>query len=168
MTQYIQDLSFAHPDVKPCPNMHMAIHISHFLCLFGPVHSWWCFPFEWLIGQIQRLLSNHRFGTVPLSHVTHTYTESFYAGQMESTMLHSFLKASNLKCWLAKPDCPTVIKECKVLFKKIYMPRDSECDVFENGAHADYSNTWSMSARGFTSTVRSIAEQCHHARKDTP
>ena len=35
-------------------------------------------------------------------------------------LLHSFLKAGNLKCWLAKLDCPAVIKECKTLFDKIY------------------------------------------------
>jgi len=62
MTRYICDLVTIHADIKPRPNMHMAMHIPHFLCLFGPVRSWWCFPFERLIGQIQRLLSNHKSG----------------------------------------------------------------------------------------------------------
>jgi hypothetical protein len=42
---------------------------------------------------------------------------------MESTLLASFLRAGKLKRWLAKPDCPSVIKECKQLFDKIYTPK---------------------------------------------
>ncbi|PIL27307.1 hypothetical protein GSI_10454 [Ganoderma sinense ZZ0214-1] len=42
---------------------HMAFHIYDFLELFGPVHSWWAFPFERLIGQLQRLPTNHKFGS---------------------------------------------------------------------------------------------------------
>jgi hypothetical protein len=64
MTQYIHNFVLIHADIKPRPNMHMAMHIPHFLHLFGPVRSWWCFPFERLIGQIQRLLSNHKFGMI--------------------------------------------------------------------------------------------------------
>src|ERR1700676_1152980 len=48
---------------------------------------------------------------------------------MESTLLHSFLKAGNLKRWLAKPNCPTVIKECKSLFDKIYAPKVLEGNI---------------------------------------
>ncbi|KAE9388056.1 hypothetical protein BT96DRAFT_743303, partial [Gymnopus androsaceus JB14] len=32
------------------PNIHAGQHIYDFLLLFGPVISWWCFPFEHLIG----------------------------------------------------------------------------------------------------------------------
>ncbi|KIM72552.1 hypothetical protein PILCRDRAFT_81778 [Piloderma croceum F 1598] len=67
MTRYIHDFLDIYVDIKPRPNIHMAMHIPHFLRLFGPVRSWWCFPFERLIGQIQRLLSNHKFGILILS-----------------------------------------------------------------------------------------------------
>ena len=30
MTQYIHDFLHIHVDIKPCPNMHMAMHIPHF------------------------------------------------------------------------------------------------------------------------------------------
>ena len=56
---------------------------------------------------------------------------------MESTLLHSFLKAGNLKRWLAKPDCPAVIKECKILFDNIYAPKLSEANVSEGGMDTD-------------------------------
>ncbi|KAE9382676.1 hypothetical protein BT96DRAFT_772727, partial [Gymnopus androsaceus JB14] len=38
---------------KTCPNVHAAGHIYDFLLLFGPVMSWWCFPFEHMIGALQ-------------------------------------------------------------------------------------------------------------------
>jgi hypothetical protein len=44
------------------PSHHLAFHIYDFLLLFGPAKSWWCFPFERLIGQLQRQPHNHRFG----------------------------------------------------------------------------------------------------------
>jgi hypothetical protein len=60
MAQYLKDMAVLHPGVAYRPNHHMSMHLPHFLRLFGPVRSWWCFPFERLIGQIQRLLSNHK------------------------------------------------------------------------------------------------------------
>jgi hypothetical protein len=62
MAQYLKDLIILHPETSYRPNHHMSMHLPHFLRLFGPVRSWWCFPFERLIGQIQRLLSNHKIG----------------------------------------------------------------------------------------------------------
>jgi hypothetical protein len=56
---YIRDLKDIHPHATYRPNHHMAMHVYDFLLLFGPVRSWWCFPFERLIGQLQRLSSNH-------------------------------------------------------------------------------------------------------------
>ena len=59
---------------------------------------------------------------------------------MESTLLHSFLKAGNLKRWLAKPDCPAVIKECKILFNKIYAPKFLGDDIGEGVVDTDDAN----------------------------
>jgi len=63
IVSWLQNLQRLHPDVEPRTNFHMAVHIYDFLCLFGPVRSWWCFPFEHLIGHLQRLLHNHKHGT---------------------------------------------------------------------------------------------------------
>lgn len=54
-----------HPDFAHDrrPNKHMAVHIYDFLILFGPVRSWWCFPFERLIGHLGRLPRNNHFGS---------------------------------------------------------------------------------------------------------
>jgi len=44
-------------------------------------------------------------------------------GEMETTIVHTFIKAGKLKRWLSRPDCPPVIKECKILFDKAYAPK---------------------------------------------
>lgn len=62
-------------------------------------------------------------------------------GQMESTLLQSFLRAANLKRWLAKPDCPAVIKECKALFDKIYAPKVPDSDVGDSSLQDDVADT---------------------------
>lgn len=62
ITTWVANMKDIHPKARRTTNAHMAIHIYDFLRLFGPVRSWWCFPFERLIGQLQRLPSNHRFG----------------------------------------------------------------------------------------------------------
>jgi hypothetical protein len=48
------------------------------------------------------------------------------AGEMESTMLRSFIRAGKLKRWLARDDCPPAIKECKIMFDKAYAPNVSD------------------------------------------
>ncbi|KZT11807.1 uncharacterized protein LAESUDRAFT_615925, partial [Laetiporus sulphureus 93-53] len=52
MQNYVSQLSTLFPNLEHESIHHMAFHISDFLKLFGPVHSWWCFPFERLIGKL--------------------------------------------------------------------------------------------------------------------
>ena len=47
---------------------------------------------------------------------------------MESTLLHSFLKASKLKRWLTQADCPQIFQEIKELFDQIYAPKTRDSD----------------------------------------
>lgn len=49
------------PEVRPKPSWHYAFHIYDFIPLFGPLPSWWLFPFEQLIGHLQRLPHNHKY-----------------------------------------------------------------------------------------------------------
>jgi hypothetical protein len=44
----------------------------------------------------------------------------FVVGQLEATMGASFIKAAKLKHWLAHPDCPKFLKECKSVFDKAF------------------------------------------------
>lgn len=44
------------------PSHHLAFHIYDFMDLFSTVRNWWCFPFENLIGRLQRMPTNHKIG----------------------------------------------------------------------------------------------------------
>ncbi|KAG2091535.1 uncharacterized protein F5147DRAFT_586320 [Suillus discolor] len=41
-------------------------------------------------------------------------------------MLCSYIKATRFRRWLARPDCPPAIQECRVLFDKVYAPKVPE------------------------------------------
>jgi hypothetical protein len=65
MKVWTRDLRSLFPHVRggvPRPNIHAAAHIYDFLLLFGPVVSWWCFPFERLIGVLQKINTNDHKG----------------------------------------------------------------------------------------------------------
>ncbi|KAG2059885.1 hypothetical protein BDR06DRAFT_848123, partial [Suillus hirtellus] len=46
-------------------------------------------------------------------------------GELETTMLHLFIKTSKIRCWLSCPDCPPAIQECKFLFDNMYAPKST-------------------------------------------
>lgn len=62
MLAYLNGVKTLFPDYNLHPNHHMALHIHEFLHLFGPVHSWWTFPFERLIGALERMPHNFKPG----------------------------------------------------------------------------------------------------------
>ncbi|KAI9451864.1 hypothetical protein HD554DRAFT_2032844 [Boletus coccyginus] len=111
MGTWLSRLKTIHPSAPYRTNGHMAIHIHQFLLSFGPVRSWWCFPFERLIGQLQRLPTNDKFG------------------QLESTILSCYIQSAQLKAWLARDECPPAIKECQTLFHKAFTPSEHEDTV---------------------------------------
>ncbi|TFK45236.1 hypothetical protein OE88DRAFT_1640188 [Heliocybe sulcata] len=102
LADYIRNLRRLHRHAQFRTNHHMALHIYDFLLLFGPVHSWWCFPFERLVGWLQRQGHNHKFG------------------ELELSMIKSFIRGARLRHWLAREDCPPAIKECNAVFQEIY------------------------------------------------
>lgn len=67
--EYISDLPNLHPQVSARTNHHVAFHVYDFLLLYGPAHSWWAFPYERLIGRLERMPSNHIIGKLLSSSV---------------------------------------------------------------------------------------------------
>ncbi|KAJ7133858.1 hypothetical protein C8R46DRAFT_809056, partial [Mycena filopes] len=88
-------------------NIHAAFHIYDFLILFGPIMAWWCFPFERLIGTLQKINTNNHIG-----------------GELEATIVKSFWRGANLRRYLNRSDCPEVIKQFKILFDLSFSPRN--------------------------------------------
>lgn len=62
MLSYLKILKDIVPNYKLHPNHHMALHLGDYLCRFGPVHAWWTFPFERVIGMLQRIPTNFKLG----------------------------------------------------------------------------------------------------------
>jgi hypothetical protein len=62
MTNYVKGLREVFPHYKFRPNQHMALHLGEYLRFYGPIYSWWTFPFERLIGMLQRTPNNFQNG----------------------------------------------------------------------------------------------------------
>ncbi|KAJ6600615.1 hypothetical protein DFH09DRAFT_901598 [Mycena vulgaris] len=78
--------------------------------------AWWCFPFERLIGALQKINTNDHIG-----------------GELEATIVRSFWKGPNLRRHLSRPDCPEVIKQLKVLFDRTFSLRlDASLEAVPN------------------------------------
>lgn len=60
MVNYRVQLQELFPEYKCHPNHHMALHLDEFLEMYGPVHGWWAFPFERMIGTLQRISTNYK------------------------------------------------------------------------------------------------------------
>jgi len=86
LKSWASGLKDLHPSCNHTINGHMAFHIYDFLRLFGPARFWWCFPFERLIGHLQRITHNHMHS------------------ELEATMSISFLKGTRLWQWINRLD----------------------------------------------------------------
>lgn len=62
MAAYLNTLKELYPTFIWRPNHHTALHIGPFLLLFGPMHGWWMFIFERVIGWLQKINTNFKRG----------------------------------------------------------------------------------------------------------
>lgn len=92
LKKYLESSIILFPNCKLAPNHHMAFHIGDCLEKFGPVRSWWSFPFERLMGGILKTCNNNKIG------------------QMEITFMKGFNRAGNLAARLKGKRVPTALK----------------------------------------------------------
>ncbi|KAH7872191.1 uncharacterized protein C8R40DRAFT_1053087, partial [Lentinula edodes] len=111
------------------PTHHLAFHIYDFMESFSTVRNWWGFPFERLIGKVQRMPTNHKIG------------------QLEFTLLRLFFKGALFRRWLMRPDCPDLLKFCKDLLDKAYGYNSIEMDDNENAELGDSGVTEIMDGK---------------------
>jgi hypothetical protein len=78
MTNYVKGLRELFPCYKLRPNHHMALHLGEYLRFYGPVYSWWTFPFERLIGMLQRIPNNFQNGMFPLIVFSNIFNENYF------------------------------------------------------------------------------------------
>ncbi|PPQ78874.1 hypothetical protein CVT24_012284 [Panaeolus cyanescens] len=105
MVKYMEGIKTLFPDYQFKPNHHMSLHLYEYLRYFGPVHSWWTFPFERMIGSIQRIPTNN------------------ILGQMEATMALIFHRSANLRNIFRSVVRPAVFAHAEQLFKNIFSAR---------------------------------------------
>ncbi|TFK16500.1 hypothetical protein FA15DRAFT_602686, partial [Coprinopsis marcescibilis] len=74
------------------PNHHMAFHLSEYLCMYSPVHSWWTFPFERIIGMLQCIPTNNKLCKSPHTYVLQL-SNSMDSQQSTKELLRSHLPA---------------------------------------------------------------------------
>lgn len=62
MVAYYGTLKELYPALAWRPNHHASLHIGPFLLLFGPMHGWWMFVYERIIGLLQKINTNYKIG----------------------------------------------------------------------------------------------------------
>jgi hypothetical protein len=59
---YLKTLKELRPTQRFRPNHLNALLVGDYLRLYGPVRGWWMFPFERVIGDLQRSSTNNKPG----------------------------------------------------------------------------------------------------------
>jgi len=62
MKDYLKTLKVLRPTQCFRPNHINALLVGNYLRLYGPVRGWWIFPFERVIGNLQRANTNNKPG----------------------------------------------------------------------------------------------------------
>lgn len=127
MLSYLEGIKFLFPEYKLRPNHHMSVHIYDYLLLFGPVHSWWTFPFERMIGAVQRMPNNSKIGEMSLFFVQIPCSLLIPEGELEETIARAYTRSANLRAMVTKSSCPEVIRHSEAIFRRFVDPqmRDS-------------------------------------------
>ncbi|KAF5336277.1 hypothetical protein D9758_014498 [Tetrapyrgos nigripes] len=140
LKEWVDDLYALHPHTQGSrrirPNVHVAFHIYDFLKLFGPVISWWTFPFERLVGALQKINTNDHIGGeyfILQSSFSFILTSNF-TGELEQTILHTFSRAANFRRLVSRPDCDEMITQFQELFDKAYGSRSDQFESYNDFA----------------------------------
>ena len=65
----------------------MALHLAEYLQFYGPIHSWWTFSFERLIGMLQHIPNNFQDGEFHL-HISFRFLDFFFRATGRNPFYH--------------------------------------------------------------------------------
>jgi hypothetical protein len=128
ITAYLNILKELYPDLAWRPNHHAALHIGPFLLLFGPMHGWWMFVFERIIGLLQKININYKLGELDLLISRQTVSLCINLGELEGTMLETFCASVNFKSLLLQHDDMPVVQKCRAVIEQA--TKDRSRDAF--------------------------------------
>jgi hypothetical protein len=125
MQTYLNGLRELFPQYRFLPNQHMALHLAEYLQFYGPVHSWWTFPFERLIGMLQHIPNNFQDGEFHLhvSSTVMTFILSRATGRNHFYHLHEVCQPSGS---YAKRRLPASDQELQWSFFQIRRPSSTQ------------------------------------------
>ncbi|KIJ48985.1 hypothetical protein M422DRAFT_161984 [Sphaerobolus stellatus SS14] len=113
MQSYLTGLKELFPELKFRNTHHIVLHIEELLNLLGPVHSWWMFPFERIIGPLEKISTN------------------WIIGQMEVTMMETFCAAANLRGFLFSGADTPGLQACVDIFQECF-PGNAQLSISYN------------------------------------
>ncbi|KIJ24042.1 hypothetical protein M422DRAFT_56566 [Sphaerobolus stellatus SS14] len=127
MQLYLKGLKELFPNMRFRNTHHIVLHIEELLNLLGPVHSWWMFPFERLIGHLQKMSTN------------------WIIGQMELTIMQTFSAAANLRGFLfSGADIPG-LHECVEIFKECFPGNTADTEESKGDLADDHDTEGELS-----------------------
>lgn len=144
LKDYLSGIHRLFPEVDGSTNQHMSLHLPVFIRLFGPVHSWWTYPFERLIGVLQHLPTNHKFGQYLATHTKNVLELTWSLGELESTLVQSFMRAAALRCWISRNNQDEVVQVVSSLLAKAFPPGrgpQHENSLFASNIYEDDMDT---------------------------
>ncbi|KAG1863245.1 hypothetical protein DFJ58DRAFT_715176 [Suillus subalutaceus] len=104
MKAYLECIRDIFPSHSFRPNHHSCLHLHEFLLRYGPMHGWWMFPFERIIGGLQKTNMNYKIG------------------ELERTMLETFCTAAHIKAMLQEPGAPDVLNKAAEILQQCCAP----------------------------------------------
>jgi hypothetical protein len=121
------------------PSYHTSFHLYDFLIALGPARSWWCFPFERLIGKLQRMKHNHRFGEpsdFPDMDTLGPGT-NVELGELERTIIRAWWSGWVFRLWLMRANAPGFIQQCSAIFQRAFGYKSSTSSTSADPSDSD-------------------------------
>jgi len=171
LLDYLNGLKELFPDYEFHPNHHMALHLSEYIKFYGPVHSWWTFLFERIIGMLQRISTNYKEGKFIACCLNLLLTHAI--GEYEATIANGFTRANNLRNLFHCHGTPEIIRNCEPYFKQLVKPEARSVMVMdilsftpddeENGEDFTHRPSTSPLPDPVRSCIQATFERNHHA-----
>lgn len=90
-------------------------------------------------------------------------TLTSFPGELERTIHRAFLRAANLRRWLARPNCPEAVRQCKTLFDRLYGDKSDEQIHTQQLGLADDGLSKSLKLEKTPEDLRLLVGQSHVA-----
>lgn len=162
MTAYYKGLKDLFPEYVCHPNHHQSMHLAKYLLLYGPVHGWWTFPMERVIGKLQWISTNYKEGKLGL-HVPSDSIHTDYLGEYELTIGRTWHQRNNLTALLLKSinASSQTIQYCAEIFGSLVLTVTHGSLASDGaGIQTESCHTLSQHAKALSPELRHLFTDC--------